>query len=260
MQLRVLGCHGGETSTHRATAFLIDDTLAMDAGSLARGLSLDEQVAIDHVLITHSHLDHVRDLALLADNIINVKKKPLYIHCVEETANVLKTHLFNDLLWPDFTTIINPAIPEKLPTIVIKQLKPNDTVHVGRYRVTPVPVSHSVPCHGMMVDDGDATLAYSGDTGPTEKFYEALNACKNLRGFITEVSFPNDMKWLADVSGHLTPEMLRQELRKFSPLNPNTPVFIYHFKPGSDDVLIEQLRALKDRRIRVLKPMDEFNL
>jgi ribonuclease BN (tRNA processing enzyme) len=111
MRVRVLGCHGGETPRHRTTCFLIDERITIDAGAVCRSLSLDEQVKIDHMLISHSHMDHVKDLALLADQVIGRRKTPVALHCGPETAETLQSSYFNNYLWPDFTKIPTPQAP-----------------------------------------------------------------------------------------------------------------------------------------------------
>ena len=111
MRVRVLGCHGGETPRHRTTCFLIDERITIDAGAVCRSLALEEQVKIDHMLISHSHMDHVKDLALLADQVIGRRKQPVSLHCGPETAETLQSSYFNNYLWPDFTKIPTPQSP-----------------------------------------------------------------------------------------------------------------------------------------------------
>lgn len=257
MRLRVLGCHGGESTSHRATSFLIDDTLLLDAGSTTRGLTVEEQTKIDHVFISHAHMDHVRDLALLSDNVIGVRQKPLDIYCTAPTADVLEKHLFNNLLWPDFTKIPNPSDPEKRPTLRIKRIESGATIEVGSYAVKTVAVNHTIDTQALFVRGKGGTICYSSDTGPTDALFDELNARDDLRCFIFEVSFPNNMEQLAKVSGHLTPLMMANELKKYKPKTA-APVLIYHLKPGFHDLLKEQIAELKDARVTVLKPMDEF--
>ena len=257
MRLRVLGCHGGESPTHRTTCFLVDDVLALDAGALTRGLSVAEQAKVDHVVLSHAHLDHVRDLALIADNVIGVRKKPLEIHAAPFTAEAIEKHIFNDVIWPNFAKIPNPADPEGRPTIRIERLTPGTPFRLGDHTVRTVPVNHPVDCQALFVSTKAGTLVYSGDTGPTDKLWEELNALEDLRAFIFEVSFPNHMTKLAEVSGHLTPEMMAAELRKFRPRT-DAAVLLYHMKPGFFDVLKAQVAELKDSRLTLLRPMDEF--
>lgn len=261
MRLRILGCHGGESPAHRATCFMVDDVLLLDVGSVTRGLSVEEQLAIDWVYISHAHLDHVRDLGLLADNIFGQRKTPVEVYCSEATSEGIKQSYFNNTLWPDFFVIPNPSDPEKNGMLRLHHTKNGESIEVGPYTVEPILVSHSIECHGCIVRDATgATLVYSGDTGPTERLWDAVNKVEDLRGFIFEVSFPNEMEELATVSGHHTPRTMFAELDKYQPKNLDAPVFIYGMKPGYTDTLKEQIAGLKDSRLTILKPMDEFVL
>ncbi len=257
MRLRVLGCHGGESATHRTTCFLIDERLALDAGALTRGLSVVDQARIDAVVLSHCHLDHIRDLPLLADNVIGVRKKPVDIYCTAPTAETLERHIFNNAVWPDFTKIPNPADPDN-PTVRIKRINSGETFTIDEYTIRTVAVNHPVDCQAILVQTKSGTLAYSGDTGPTEQLWQVLNGVEDLRAFIYEVSFPNHMTELARVSGHLTPQMMAEELKHFEPKT-DAPVLIYHLKPGFQDVLKAQIAELGNSRVTVLKPMDEFD-
>lgn len=257
MQLKVLGCHGGETQTHRATSYLLNDRILIDAGSVSRGLSIAQQCAVDHVLITHSHLDHIRDLALLADNIIGEKKSTLKIYCTEPTAAALETHIFNNVIWPDFTKIPNPAIEGGGPTISIQRIEPGVPIIIDGIRIQSVPVNHPVDCQAFIFESDRGAFAYSGDTGPTEMLWQKLAHIENLRFIILEVSFPNAMRALADISGHLTPEMVGDELKKLDG-HGETQILLYHLKPGYEDVLAAEIDALDDDRLHILRPMELF--
>ncbi len=193
MRLRRLGCHGGESPSHRATSFLIDDHLLLDACSLTRTFTVKEQAMVDHVFISHSHLDHIRDLALLADNVIGMRQKSVMNHCTEPVADALEKHLFNNIIWPDFSKILNPADPQN-PVLTIRRMRSGETVEVDGYAVCSVPVNYPVDRHALFVTGKTGTLVYSGDTGPTDKMWEAINKLTDLRAFIYEVSFPNNMR------------------------------------------------------------------
>jgi ribonuclease BN (tRNA processing enzyme) len=257
MRFRVLGCHGGESATHRASSFLIDEHLMLDAGAAARSLTVQEQIEVDHIVISHVHLDHIRDIGLLADNVIGARKKPLEIHCTDFTADALFAHVLNNVVWPDFTKIPNPGDPEKRPTLRVNRFRGGSTLEIGPYQLKTVPVNHTVETHAMFVRDKTGTIVYSGDTGPCPSLYDEVNKVDDLRAFITEVSFPNAMEGLAKVSGHLTPAMLQSELKQLK-LKAAAPILIYHLKPAFYDVVKQQLAELKDSRITILKPMDEF--
>jgi 3',5'-cyclic-nucleotide phosphodiesterase len=226
MELRVLGCHGGETPKHKTSSFLLDGRVGIDAGAVTSMLTLEEQHRIEAVLVSHAHLDHVRDLATLADNRCQQGGPTLEIVAIPETIAVLKKHFFNDLLWPDFS-----KIPTKLgPTIAFRELTPEKTESVAGMKVTPVLVTHTIDACGFVIENGGGTIGYSGDTGPTDRFWEVLGRQHDLRGLLMEISFPNDHQWLAKASGHHTPDTLKVDLDKLHG-HKGLPVLLYHIKP-----------------------------
>lgn len=249
MKLQVLGCHGGELPTCRTTCFLVDDVLALDAGALTGTLTLEKLCKVDHILVGHSHFDHVKDLPLLADLVIGRRDKPVTIHASRECARALRENMFNDALWPDFTRI--PS--RKEPVLKIRTFRAGSTFDVGPYRVRSIPVSHPVESCGFVISDGESTLAMSGDTGPTERLWKVLNQTENLKALLLETSFPNAMQALADVSGHLTPRTLAAELGKFR--RNGAEVLLYHLKPA---FVAELKRELKQLPVEVLELGDCF--
>ena len=229
----------------------------LDAGAATRSLTVQEQIAVDHIVLSHIHLDHTRDIGLLADNVIGARDKPLEIHCTDFTADALFAHVFNNVVWPDFTKIPNPGDPEKRPTLRVNRFRAGSEFAIGPYQIKTVPVNHTVETHAIFVRDATGTVVYSGDTGPCPLLYDEVNKASDLRAFITEVSFPNAMEGLAKVSGHLTPAMLHNELKQLA-REGSASILIYHLKPAFYDVVKQQIAELKDSRITILKPMDEF--
>ncbi len=254
MRLRVLGCSGGELPRHRTTCFLVDGVLAVDAGALTATLPLAELVRVDDILLTHSHFDHVKDVPLLADLLVGRRERPVVVHASNRCARTLRESVFNDQLWPDFTRI--PS--RRRPVVSIKPFTPGRAFRVGRYSVRPVPVCHPVESVGFVVSDGRSAFAVSGDTGPTTRFWQAVNRAENLKALLVETSFPNEQQALADVSGHLTPNTLAAELSKLE--RNGCPVYLYHLKPAYAAELRRDLAALRLEGVRVLAMGDEFVL
>jgi len=252
MRLRVLGCSGGELPGHRTTCFLVDGRLAIDAGALTASLPLDELLAVDDIVLTHSHFDHVKDVPLLSDLLVGRRKKPVRVHASTECARTLRESVFNDELWPDFTRIPD----QHTPVIEIVPFDPARPFRVGKYRVSPVPVSHPVESVGFILSDGKVSIGVSGDTGPTARFWRRVNAEKKLRALLVELSFPNALQGLADLSGHLTPQTLEGELSKVD--RDGVPVLLYHLKPAHLAELRRELAVLGLPRVRILKRGDEF--
>jgi cAMP phosphodiesterase len=251
VKLRVLGCHGGELPTCKSTCFLVDDVLALDAGALTGSLTLEELCRVDHILVGHSHFDHVKDLPLMADLVIGRRDKPVTIHASRECTKALRDNMFNNALWPDFTRIPTRANP----VLELKSFRAGSTFQVGPYTVRSVPVSHPVESCGFIISNGKSTLAMSGDTGPTEKLWKALNETENLKALLLETSFPNKLQSLADISGHLTPYTLEQELKKFR--RNGASVMLYHLKPAFVAQLKKELATLP---VDVLELGDTFEL
>jgi ribonuclease BN (tRNA processing enzyme) len=255
MDLRVIGCHGGETPKHRTSAFVLDDRLAIDAGSLTSGMDLPAQWRLEACLVSHAHLDHVRDLATIADNRVQKGCKPLIVAGTKATLAILRKHFFNGLLWPDFAVI---PTPEK-PTIRYLPLKPEVPTKVAGFLVRAILVSHTIECCAFIVDGPDGSVAYSGDTGPTDRLWECLNDVPKLRALLMEVSFPNAQARLAKVSGHHTPKTLAADLTKYKNAS-DLPVLLYHIKPSFQATVERECARLRGLNLTVLALGDQFLL
>jgi len=245
MELRVLGCSGGEADGHRLTGLLVNGQVAIDAGSLTQALTVEEQIGVRRIFISHSHLDHICTLPFFTKNIFGHTDVPVEIQALPETLDALRRHLFNDELWPDFSVIPSPDNP----IIRFSEVVPGRTYHQDGLRVTPIPVNHLVPCVGYLVEDDHSAFIFSSDTAETDELYALANRIPNLKLFITEASFPNEQGWLAEASKHLTPEKLGRELQK---LKVDVPVGIYHLTPGDRPVMLPQIQAIGDSRIHML--------
>ncbi|MEO7092345.1 MAG: 3',5'-cyclic-nucleotide phosphodiesterase [Polyangiales bacterium] len=261
MQLRVVGCHGGETPKHRTSGFVLRgkrSRIAIDAGCLSSGLTLKEQASLDAVLVSHGHMDHLKDLATLADNRCQLQAPPLLIAAIKPTIDILKKHFFNGLLWPDFSKI--PTA--KHPTIVYQALKPEVPTMIAEFEVRAIMVSHTIDSSAFLIrgPTGQGTIAYSGDTGPTDRLWEVLNEAKDLSAMLMEVSFPNDHQKLATVSGHHTPQTLAKELLKLERYR-DVPMFLYHIKPTFEKQVERELSKIKHGSdLSILRLGDEFLL
>jgi ribonuclease BN (tRNA processing enzyme) len=247
MRLRVLGCSGGELPRHRTTCFLIDGRLAIDAGALTATLPLRALARVDHILLTHGHLDHIKDVPLAADLLVGLRRTPLTVHASPECARTLREDVFNGRLWPDFT-----RLPSRTrPVLRIRPFEPGRRFRAGRYGVQSVPVVHPVESVGFLLSDGKARIAVSGDTGPTEAFWQEVNRAGDVRALLVETSFPNALQRLADLSGHLTPELAKVNRNGY-------PVYLYHLKPAHTAALRRDLAALRLPGVRILEMGDEF--
>ena len=200
-------------------------------------------------------MDHIRDLATLADNRCQQGGSTLDIVGIPATIDALKTHFFNDILWPDFTKIDAKGGP----TVRFVEILPNEVADVDGYEVTPVMVNHTVDTSAFVIRNLGKSIVYSGDTGPTEELWTHINALDDLQALMMEVSFPNDEAQLAHDSRHLTPESLGAELDKLTQ-SEELPILLYHIKPTFEQRVLRELASLRGRNLQVLELHEEILL
>ena len=254
MKIKVLGAFGSEGLGQRPSAFLLNDQILLDAGTVPGALSVDEQAEIKHALLSHPHFDHMVGLAFLTDTLATARS-----HCAVTatgTAPVigaLRTHAFNNVLWPDFSAIPSPD------TAVLKYrtLENDAEQRVGDLWVTPVPVNHSVPATGFIVHNGEVGFIYTGDTGPTERLWTSARGLRGLKAIIIESAFPTRLEKLAAAAGHMTPALLTRELDK---MPPDIPLWVFHIKPQFFQETVEELARIDPTRISVLEQGKTYTL
>jgi ribonuclease BN (tRNA processing enzyme) len=254
LHIEVLGCHGGEMAGFLAPSLLINGQILIDAGSFSSVLSFDRQLRIDHVVVSHAHCDHVKDLAGFADLIIGHRQEPVTVHASPEAMKVIRGDLFNNRLWPDFFSL--PS--REQPVLREAVFTPGRTFRVGNLRIKPIPVSHPVESMGFIVQGPKGSFVYTGDTGPTQHLWSEVNRRKDIRLLFVETKFPNDLQLVANAAGHLTPLTLALELRKLH--HRAAPVYLYHLKPERFDEITAQVRALGEPRLRIMKIGDRFRI
>ncbi|MGD8862388.1 MAG: 3',5'-cyclic-nucleotide phosphodiesterase [Myxococcales bacterium] len=254
MEFKCLGCHGGESPHHQCPAFLLDGRLCLDAGSITNMLTLQEQQQIETVVVSHAHIDHVRDLAMLADTRAQQGGPTLTIASTPGTIGVLREHFFNDKLWPDFSKIPD----SEHHTVRFQELHVEQENRIGKYTIKPVHVHHTVEAAALVVGDGNSSIVYSGDTGPTDRLWEVMKQAENLRALIMEVAFPDEQAKLARDSGHHTPASLEQELQKLGPELRDLPVLLFHIKPVFQRAVEQELARIKARNNTILQIGDEY--
>jgi 3',5'-cyclic-nucleotide phosphodiesterase len=258
VELRVIGCHGGETPKHRTCAFVLDEALAIDAGSLTSGMDVDAQTRLEAVVVSHAHLDHIRDLATIADNRCQMRAPTLVVAGTRGTLATLRQHFFNNLLWPDFAQIPSGGA-DGPPTIEYRELVPEVPVVLAGKTVRAVLVDHTIEAASFVIGGPDGSIGYSGDTGPTQRMWQVLNAEQNLKALLMEVSFPNREQRLATVSGHHTPQTLALDLKKYrAPADLAT--LLYHIKPVFQAEVERECAALPGLNLEVCQLGDQFVL
>ncbi|MDQ6954309.1 MAG: 3',5'-cyclic-nucleotide phosphodiesterase [Mariprofundaceae bacterium] len=261
MKIRVLGCYGGQLLGFHLSSFLVNDSILLDAGSPTVTLTLEEQRYIRHVFVSHTHLDHIQDIAFLADN-RSLKRmgganenRCITIHSLQENLDTLKTHFLNNAIWPDFTKI--PTVKD--PILKLSAIEEMKKVVVDGVSITPIRMNHPVPCTGFLLEQDGKQFIYSADTGITDDLWKVANAQPNLRGIIVDCSFPNAYAELASISGHLTPKQMAHELKKLNKLG-SMPIYLFHMKPETLSLMTAEVEAENIPHLRMLTQVDELLL
>lgn len=235
MKLRVLGCSGGIGGRHlRTTSMLIDHDILIDAGTGVGDLGLTELSLIDHVFVTHSHLDHVATIPFMVDTVGGMRNKAVTVSAIPATLEIIRNHVFNWSIWPDFSQIPTP----ENPWLQYRAIELGQTTELKGRQITALPANHAVPAVGYQLDSGQASLVFTGDTSINDAFWPIVNRIANLKYLIIETAFCNREKELAVMSKHLCPSMLAEELAR---LERTVEVFITHLKPGEIELTMQEV-------------------
>ncbi len=230
--------------------FLVDDQVAIDAGSLALAVSDEQRQTVRDVILTHAHLDHVATLPSFIDDLFEDLREPVRVHALSETIEMLETHVFNWQIFPKFSALKNDfgAVLEYKPFV------PNQPFRVRHLEVVAVPVNHQVPTVGFVVRDSERALAFTSDTAEADEFWRSVNDLPVLDALFVECAFPDSKIELARISHHLTPRKLRRELCKFKH---RCPIFVINLKPAYFHEISTQLKALQVPELHIL-PVGEI--
>lgn len=234
MKLRILGCSGGIGGALHTTCMLLDGDILIDAGTGANRLEIEELCKIDHIFVTHSHLDHVACIPLIIDSVGYMRNKPVVIHALPETIAILQDHMFNWKIWPDFS-----VIPSKeAPFMRFEPFALGQTIDIGGRKITSLPAVHTVPAVGFHLDSGEGSLVFSGDTANCDALAQIANGIENLRHLIIETAFSNEEIEVAMLAQHLCPSLLALELAKFKT---DASIYITHLKPGEIELIMKEV-------------------
>lgn len=239
---------GRATPEQHLTCFVIDDCVAVDAGSIAIALTSDQRNKVRDIIITHSHMDHIATLPLFVDDLYATLKEPIRIHATQQIIDALERDVFNWNIYPRFSRLRNDYGPvmEYVPMCIHEEFT------VAHLRVTAIPVDHTVPTVGLIVSDGKTTVAFSSDTSESQEFWDAINRAPRIDALMVESSFPNSMARLAADARHLTPATLAKELRKLR--HNDLDILAVHIKPAYRNIVVEELQALGIPNLRVMEP------
>jgi len=238
---------GRAESAQRLTCFLIDDRVTVDAGSIGIALTESQRRTVRDVIVTHPHMDHIASLPIFVDDLFADLKEPIRIHATKTVIELLKADVFNDTVYPRFDELTNASghVMEYVPITTGTEFQ------VAHLSVTAVMVNHIVPTIGLLVSDGQTTVAFSSDTAETDEFWRVVNQARHLNALFIEASFPNSMQELAQVSKHLTPLTLQTELGK---LNHNgMDILAVHLKAAHREKIARELGKLEIDKLSVME-------
>ena len=239
---------GRATPEQRLTCFLIDETVAVDAGSIALALSAEQREQVRDIIITHPHMDHIASLPIFIDDLYPTLRRPIRVYATQIVIDLLERDIFNWNVYPRFSELKNDFGPvmEYVP------VPEGEEFQVAHLKVTAVPVNHIVPTVGLLVSDDHSTVAFSSDTAETQEFWDLVNRAPSVNALLIETSFPNSMAQLAEVSRHFTPASLQRELGKLS--HNGLDIMAVHIKPAYRQMIIEELAALNISGLGVMEP------
>jgi 3',5'-cyclic-nucleotide phosphodiesterase len=245
MKIDFLGCSGGVDGGHAcSTCYRINDTLLVDCGTGAGNMTMAEMERIEHVLLTHAHLDHIACLPLMIDTIAGHRPEPTLAWGLPGVIKIIKDHVLNDLVWPDFTVIPTP----KNPFLVLKTL-PEEPLNVEGLQVHVLDAAHGIPACGYLFRKGEVSVAFSGDTGPDDAFWNAIKDIPDLHAVAIECSYPNRERELANISKHMHVDAV---VKHSACLPEHVALIIVHRKPGREEQIAKELKALiPNRRIEL---------
>jgi ribonuclease BN (tRNA processing enzyme) len=236
MKVRVLGCSGAIAKDCRTTSFLLDHDVLVDAGTGVGDLTLEEMTRIDHVLLTHSHLDHVAALPLMVDAIASRRSTPIQVHALQGTIDALKAHIFNNTIWPDFSKIPSP----ESPFISFHPLEIGQTLHIASKYFEVLPAVHTVPAVGYAVATGSGCWVFTGDTEQNPALWARVNQL-DVAMLVIETAFSNRERDLAKLSLHLSPHVLATELDSID-IRKKYPIYITHTKPAETELIMAEIQ------------------
>jgi cAMP phosphodiesterase len=248
MKIKVVGSYGGKSKNGTTSTFFIEDFLVIDAGNLFP--IFDGKDFRFPIFLTHSHLDHIVDIPFILDILSSKNAEGISVYASKETITSLKNNIFNDTVWPDFTKILSKS---GSPYLNFFEIKPYERIDLGKLKVMPIPVNHTVKTFGFVVESENSSIIISGDTKQTKNLWNFVESDEKIKGIFVDVSMPSTFQKLAEVSAHYTPATLLEDIRF---LKREVKIFVYHVKPSFEKEVKLELKSKIPEAIIVYDGME----
>lgn len=246
MNINILGCYGNIIGEYRSTAFLINDSILLDAGTVTEALNENQLKNIKQIIVTHTHIDHIKGIFPFVDELVMLGNYVVDLISVKQVLEIISQDLFNNRIWPDLTMI--PS--EKKAILKLREIQLEKTTQIDSLNIKPILMTHTVYTVGYVVKEADRGFMFTADTGPTKRFWEVAREEKGIEFIIADVSFPNRLEKFAKISGHMTMSLLLEHLDRYK-LN-DRPIYITHMKPIFKDEILGELKKAKRKNIKPL--------
>jgi ribonuclease BN (tRNA processing enzyme) len=238
--IKVLGAYGGKAINMQLTSLQVSREVVVDAGNILEGLGNGIK-HINHIFITHSHLDHINDIGFLIDATFEQREQPLKVYGQKKTLEHIHKYILNWDIWPDFTQI--PLMQSNKNAIELIEIELNKEIEVDGCKIKAIANNHTSSSNGYIVDKGESAILFTSDTYCCENIWTEINNNTNISAVIVDVSFPSRMDKLAFDSKHLTPKLLKEELKKLT--RDDVSVHINHIKPTYKAEVVSEIIKLE---------------
>jgi ribonuclease BN (tRNA processing enzyme) len=249
-EITILGASGTKGMGVGTSAFYIDEKNVIDAGNLLMPLG-EKSAEIESIWLSHSHLDHIIDIAYIMDSYFASRTKPLNIFGLPETLKSVKEDFLNNRIWPDFASI--KLLNSDEMSINYKEIEYEKSYKISEnIYLQPYKTDHTVASCGYIVTKNGSSVIISLDTYNLESTIEKIDAKKEITTLVVECSFPSRMERLSYDSKHLTPKLLFEKLKVMK--NKEISICINHIKPLFLEEIRDEIAYLKDTyKVKILK-------
>lgn len=247
MEIEILGCYGNVIGHYKTTSFLINNSMLIDAGTTTEVLDERRLLQIRDVVLSHTHIDHIKGLFPLVDELVMMDCKGIRLISVAKVLDIITKNLLNNLIWPDFTMI--PSADNAM--INLHEIGLEKETSLNGVSIKPVLMTHTVYTVGYVIREGSKGFMFTSDTGPTKRFWEVASEEKGIEFIIADVSFPNRLEKMAKISGHMTLSILLEHITKFK--LGGMPIYINHIKPVFLDEILDELSSMGSNNIKPLE-------